>query len=544
MSKDSYAFKYPVAPSNFEVYIESMKSKKHWLKKRGYIHITNQLDTTENRNRLISIIKNKDFISKYAFFPLIHDIKKERRLKRDPSNGIIKKSHTYKDGDVVKSNVKKRPLHYATHLDAAIYSYYSNLIKIEYEKYLNERPQLSESITAYREIKKSNGINNKSTINFANEVFLEIQERSITEECVVLKFDIKSFFNEIDHTLLKKQWAEILGMKVLPQDHYNVFKGVTRFSYIMKDDLRIKLKSVRKKSGFDEKKLSQLRKKRICAFFESANEFRNVIESGKIKIHKFPFRKNGIPCGFPQGLPISSTLANMYLLKFDESIIGKVVVNLKGFYRRYSDDIIVLTTREHMNEVESFVIKEITNYKLIISEEKTERFVYRHQFLNGSQRIESFKLYRDNAEKAGIPLTYLGFEFYGYKTLVKSANLAKFYRRMISSVKIKTRRTVQSLNKNPTTLRTIYKNQLFRLYARFPLSSSKLKKSNKIWGKNQFGYFYLKSKTEHSKFNSNYLSYIQRASEEMSEPAILNQIRNHKKILFSALSKHKIKSLR
>lgn len=519
-----------------------MERKNTWLKNRGYLHITNQLDISGDRNRLISIIKNKNFISTYAFFPLIHDIKKERRFKKNPNKEIQQKSHSYKDGNIVKSNAKKRPLHYASHLDAAIYSYYSSLILEEYEKYLIKKPILSESITAYRKIKKSDGEKNKSTINFANDVFAEIKKRSQIEECIVLKYDIKSFFNEIDHLLLKKQWAEILGTPQLPKDHYNVFKGVTRFSYIMKDDLRVKVSGNGKKSGFDEKKLSKLRKKKIHAFFESAKEFREAIRCGSIKIHRFPFTKNGNPCGFPQGLPISSTLANLYLLKFDESIIENVVLNLNGFYRRYSDDIIVLTNREYFNEVENYLNNEIKKYKVEISEEKTERFIFRKQLRKFNLRIESFRLNRDWTEESGIPLTYLGFEFYGNKTLVKSANLAKFYRRMIGSVKTKSKRAVQSLNKRPNTKPVVYKNQLFRLYARYPLSSSKLQKKNKIWQKNELGDFFFQSKKEPSKFNSNYLTYINRASDEMSEPAILNQVRKHKRILYEALRKFRIET--
>ncbi|PPJ40277.1 hypothetical protein C0063_20550, partial [Pseudoxanthomonas sp. KAs_5_3] len=63
----------------------------------------------------------------------------------------------------------------------------------------------------------------------------------------------------------------------------------------------------------------------------------------------------------------------------------------------------------------------------------------------------------------GRPLTYLGFEFYGYKTLIKSANLARFYRRIIYAVKRKALRAsrIQSKEGGPFV---IFKGQLKRLY--------------------------------------------------------------------------------
>lgn len=488
-----------------------------------------------------SLIKNKEFISSYAFFPLIHAIIKERRYKQDPNKEKGIKCHSYNNGNTKKSTSKNRPLHYATHMDAAIFSYYSEIILNKYEEYLSNRPLLSQAITAYRRIPKIDSIKNKSTINFAHDAFTEIQNRALKKDCIVLKFDIKSFFNEINHDFLKKQWAEILGHKFLPTDHYNVYKGVTRFSYIMKDDFRKGNCVNGRRSGFDEKKLAKLRKNKVHSFFESPKEFRQAIKNQEIRIHKFPFRKDGIPCGFPQGLPISSTLANLYLLKFDEAIIENVVLKFNGYYRRYSDDIVVLTTKDHIEEVEKFVINEILKYKVEISTEKTERFIFRKEISKSEERVESIRMNKDDSMDYGIPLTYLGFEFYGHKTLVKSANLGKFYRRMISSVKTKTKRAHQSMKIDPAKNFTVYRNQLFRLYARYPLSAGSLKTKNKFWEQNNVGNYYFKSKKVDSKYCSNYLTYINRASEEMNEPALLIQIKQHKKILHSALYKHRLK---
>src|SRR5690606_19582893 len=116
-----------------------------------------------------------------------------------------------------------------------------------------------------------------------------------------------------------------------------------------------------------------------------------------IRIHKYPFRKNGKPCGFPQGLPISSTLANLYLLKFDEGIIKNVVEKHNGYYRRYSDDIIVVIDRENMVEVEEYITTSIEDYKLKISEDKTERYIFEKKTAGGKEKIISCRLGKDEA---------------------------------------------------------------------------------------------------------------------------------------------------
>ncbi|SEN29314.1 Reverse transcriptase (RNA-dependent DNA polymerase) [bacterium A37T11] len=486
------------------------------------------------------MVRNKDFVARYAFYPLIHAVIKERRFKLNQVHPERGKCHSFKKPDgSVKHNSKKRPLHYATHLDAIIFGYYSEIIIEKYEEYLKTVPGLSECITAYRQIPTGVDGKNKSTIHFAHESIEEIKSLTAEMECVVLKFDIKSFFNEIDHDMLKRQWADILGESRLPDDHYNVFKGVTRFSYVMRDDFRIDKKSHGRRAGFDEQKLSKLRKKRIHAFFESPKEFRDAVKSGELKLHKFPFWKDGKPVGFPQGLPISATLANLYLLKFDEDIFQNIVKIHGGFYRRYSDDIIVLCRPDVADFVEDYIRNAIQKCKVVISDEKTERFLFRYGILAKGERVlQSIKIKSDGTHHIGYPFTYLGFEFYGDKTLIKSANLAKFYRRMIRSTKTKAKRAVQAAKKIPGRPLKIYRNQLYRLYARYPLSAGQLSTRIKFWAKNAKGEYFFKTKSRSAKHNSNYLSYAHRASQTMNEPAIQKQINKHKKILFFAMSKH------
>ncbi|RYX82910.1 hypothetical protein EON73_04090, partial [bacterium] len=432
-----------------------------WLKNRGYPHITPQLNLTADRNKILSMLNNKKYIARYAFFPLIHSVINERRYKRiaPESND---RAHSYIDSEGhVKKNIKSRPLHYASHFDAIIFGYYADILLKKYEIELLKYPGLSDCITAYRRIPVLNSEKNRSTIHFAHDAFTEIKTRA-TGECEVLKFDIKSFFSRINHQLLKETWAKLLEQSELPEDHYNVFKAATRFSYIMRDDFRLKKNINGKRAGFDEEKLAKIRKQGKISFFESLKEFRNSIKNGDITLHRFPFKdENGKPVGIPQGLPISAVLANIYLLDFDLKILHHLVNKLGVYYRRYSDDIIVICKPEQADFVENYVTTAIKESKVKISEDKTERFLFVQSFVKDKLSLTSIKITKTE-KKVGVPFSYLGFEFYGNKTLVKSANLAKFYRRMIRSVKTKSKRALATSQQSPGTPLVIYRRALYK----------------------------------------------------------------------------------
>ncbi|MFZ0598133.1 MAG: hypothetical protein WAM46_14205, partial [Flavobacterium sp.] len=269
-----------------------------WLKPKGYLHLTRNLNIGKNYNEINSKLKDKNFIAKYAFYPLIHTAIKERKYKKvDVQKHIVinakTRAHKHKDkftGEV-KRTIKSRPLHYSTHFDAIIYGYYAHLLQTKYEERILKIPNLSECITAYRKIKINPDLedgtegNGKSTIHFAKDIFSEISKRSKYENVSVLAFDIKSFFSSLDHEKLKEIWEDIMdfknGMDEFP-DHKNVFKATTKFNYVLLDDLRLK-NTKGKKSGYDEKKLAYIRKtKGFKCFFESNKDFREAIKSKQL----------------------------------------------------------------------------------------------------------------------------------------------------------------------------------------------------------------------------------------------------------------------
>jgi hypothetical protein len=520
-----------------------MKSKEFpsWFKNRGYLHITRRIDVYDSSEKVLSKIYNKNYVTKYAFFPLIHASIDERRYKRNPMNN--EHCHSYKDENGISHrHIKKRPLHYATHMDALIFGYYAAVLQAEYEKELAKNQELSDCILAYRKIKIPNDKDGKckSTIHFADEVFSEIQKRGQNDDCLVLTFDIKSFFPSLNHQKLKEAWAKIINEDKLPDDHYNVFKASTRFSYILLNDLRINQRKGGRKAGFDEKKLAQIRNKQgFNAFFESPGDFRKQIKNKEIRLHRFPFRKgkDGKPTGIPQGLPISAILANLYLLEFDKVVYQKIVKEYKGYYRRYSDDMVIICKKNDSEYLKTFIESAISESLVEISKDKTEIFWFKNMALGKKEpRLTSIKL-TENSCIVEAPFTYLGFEFYGSKVLIKSANLAKFYRRMISTIKRKSKlatKIAEQEGKQPV----IFKGRLNKLYLNSNLNKAKVFLRRKTFVQNNVGnYRVISTKTEKS-FRSNYLSYIKRASLIIKEGAINEQLKKHRKLFNQALNKH------
>lgn len=542
------------------LFMNTFQNIPEWMKIKGYLHLSPSLQIGDDWYKYKLQIENKEFISKYAFYPLIHTFIKERKYKKsDPHKHTInKRSHKHinsKTG-ITEKSTKLRPLHYASHYDALVYGYYAHLLNKEYEEKLKLSPKLYDSVTAYRKLKIDTfSDKGKSTIHFAKEVFDEVKQRTINnQKTAVLTFDIKGFFSSLDHNILKQKWSFIINETKLPGDHFNVFKSCTNFRYILKDDLRKRQNKSGKKTGFDERKLAKIRREKgFKCFFESNEDFRNHIKTGKLRIYKNPFtaenstgKKHTI--GIPQGLPISAVLANIYLYDFDKAIIQNLIEKNNGYYRRYSDDIIIICNEDEIQYTKTYIEDLIKESNLEISTAKTEIFIFENRIFNklNQERLTSIKINSDGTQSINSPLIYLGFEFRGYNVVIKSTNLAKFYRRLISIIKRRAKRALKGLEKNPNQKKAIYLNQIKKLYNR-PLreidsenSDLKQKERNKTsLVLNERGeYSMISKKVISKKKNSNYMGYIKRCSEIFKEKYFINQVRKSKHIVYCAIKKH------
>lgn len=528
-----------------------MKFKPDWLKSKGYLHITPSLNMEGNWEAYYHKITSPKYIEQYGFYPLIHRIISDRKYKKpNPKKHIgTRRSHSHKtlEGKTEKS-LKSRPLHYASHFDSLIYSYYSQELGKLYELELKKDVELHNAVLAYRTIPISI-INQKgkSNIHFANEVFTEINKRvEIDGEVSVIAIDLKSFFSSLSHELLYSTWANLLGKKELPNDHKNVFKACTNFSYILYKDLKKK-----GHHGFDESKLAKIRREKgFKSFFESNEEFRKAVKEGSLPIYKNPFRGKDRDTGkkemigIPQGLPISALLANLYLLDFDKTIIENLVKKEGIYYRRYSDDILILCPYNKLEEIDNYINKLILDYKVEISQDKTEKFLFKKMVYNKNEdtRITSIKLKEKN-KIIDCPLTYLGFEFRGYNTLIKSTNIAKYYRRIIGVIKRRSRRAIKLSQHNPMIPRAVYLNQIKKLF-NAPIKYSNKTENKQIFRRrhsliiNERGDFMFNHFEIEVKNSSNYLSYIKRCKREFNTNSFSRQLKKKHQIIGQAINKH------
>lgn len=411
---------------------------KRIFARRRYMHFDEPVSPRAAR----AFATNPESVVKWSFFPLLNWILSADRVKR------------HQDGNL-KPKQKNRPICYAAHKDAAIYAYYGAMLAKSYEQEL-QRLGLTEVVTAFR---PGSG---KCNIDFAAEAFDWIRDHP---NCLALAFDIEAFFDNLDHQLLKHQWARIIRQDRLPPDHYAVYRSLTRFACV---DRLEALKAL----GISPHNVRSGNRRRLC----DAESFRLKIRGGGL------IRQNLSPYGIPQGSPMSAVISNIYMLDFDTAVAGKVNA-LGGLYRRYCDDMLCVVDPAAQQEIETFVANEIQKVKLKLQAEKTGR----HHFQLSGGRLITDK-----------PLKYLGFTFDGERVLLRNAAISKYYSRMRAGIAL----AAQTMKR---------KNRLRVAHGEPP---SQLKRR-----KLQILYTFLG--------RHNFPAYVYRAASIFNEPAIKRQIRRH-----------------
>lgn len=342
-----------------------------WYKPRTYLHF----DPPINQKTAEKYVTQASYISTHSFYPLISFTSSVKKFGFDPETGT----------NIAKN--KDRPISYASHLDSHIYAYYCSELSKPYELEL-VRSGLSKSILAFRALSKSN-------IHFAHDVFNEIRSRG---ECCALAFDIKGFFDNLDHELLKKSWASLLNVETLPKDHYSVFKSITRYSKVDKQVLYEKLGV----SLYNPK----VTNKRLC----TPKQFRELVRgSGLVEPHLSDK-------GIPQGSPISALLSNIYMLSFDKEMV-LFLSKFEAPYYRYCDDMIIIADLNHEEKIQKFVEQKINEVKLNLQPKKTE---IRHFTIDS----------KTNTLHADKPLQYLGFSFDGSREHIRSSSISRYYKKL------------------------------------------------------------------------------------------------------------------
>lgn len=339
-----------------------------WFKTRGYRHF--DLPVGE---RFASKVTDSNFVLQHSFLPLLHYKKIETRYKKCPKTGKR------------KICTKSRPIKYASHRDACILSYYaSELNKLLDAHY--EAADLSDSVLAYRALGRGN-------YDFSAEVFAFAKSHA---PVTILAFDVSTFFDKLDHKLLKYRLKTVLAISSLPEHWFRVFRAITTFHYVDMEELKANPR-------FSDR-LKEKSRDRIASVEE--------LKAHGINFHPNPELAKGYWRGIPQGTPISAAASNLYMIDFDAAARA-YCDSIGALYRRYSDDILVICEPAHATAAEAKIMDLIRAEKLEISPHKTERTEF-----TGTRAV------------AGKAAQYLGFTFHQAGPAIRESSLARQWRKM------------------------------------------------------------------------------------------------------------------
>ena len=241
----------------------------------------------------------------------------------------------------------------------------------------------------------------------------------------------------------------------MSDDWFAVYKNICNFSYV---DIK-KILDYNKSIG-DLSLPITLRQLNHC---DTAFDINNLRKRHRDWI--FPKKEDRKGYGIPQGSPISGVLANVYMIEFDE-IINEICQKNGSFYRRYSDDFIIILPNKSLSGAKReidiiFSVKELiaNRGKLDLQPEKTKCFYFKDGSIT---EVSADGVLLDNRKKQ---VDFLGFSFDGKdvdlrgKTKHKNDNkimrrvrrlkkLRGFVRRDGSIVKISFRALIKDSGKN------------------------------------------------------------------------------------------------
>jgi Reverse transcriptase (RNA-dependent DNA polymerase) len=355
------------------------------------------------------------------------------RVSTNPFFPFLRYLKSWKPYRPTEKVVKQRPIRYASRRDAYIFARYRHLLAQGYEAELC-RLGIQDCPIAYRKIPVSGECGpSKCNINFAKDAFDSILS---VGSCSIVALDISSYFENLDHALLRALWCRMIGEIDLPPDHAAVFRAITKYAVVDRDQVyeRLGFMGPKAKNG-----------KMVRGYLKSYKQIPNQLCTPKVFREKiaggdpaFPtlIEQNDKPHGIPQGAPISDILANIYLVDFD-SRMARYVRPLGGYYYRYSDDILIILPGNAGVGLDArdYAVTQITDFgsEIRINSKKTSIISYTMDD-NGDL---SFKQVDGDQGRNG--LEYLGFRFDGRQVYLRDSTLSGFYRKITSALRYEVR---------------------------------------------------------------------------------------------------------
>ncbi len=341
-------------------------------KERRYRHFDDPIPESERKSGFVL----SRYDQAHRFHPLLGFTDLKRRVFKN-------------DAGKLETEFKPRSIRYASHKDSAYLQAYAEHLSKAYETVLRQN-HLTESVLAYR----STGLTN---INHAKSLFDEVKSR---KDCFVVAVDVSGFFDTLNHRHLKDEVGLVAGDKHLSGHDWNIYKNVTRYSWVETCDLNLVLGKKRVLGA------------RICSPQDFADHVRGV-DNGLVQVHDQPF-------SIPQGTPVSGLYANIYMLSFDHAMKG-LMASLGGSYRRYSDDLaFVVPLSVDCDELVYIIQKHLADYHLCLSEKKTDISRFVGSRLKSDQQAQ-----------------YLGFVFDGQSIVIRESSLNRYREKMDRGVHAK-----------------------------------------------------------------------------------------------------------
>jgi len=352
-----------------------------WLEKNSYCASYTHFDYKISLKDIIEDVKNPNWISTHAFKPFIR---------------FQKEIQKYNGKDKV---TKIRQLNYASHYDRCIYQYYAYLLNEKYNEKARDL-RINNVAIAYRDILK------KSNVHFAKQAFDFIKSYN---DCVVIIADFTNFFDTLNHKYLKTQVCRLLDVEKLSEDFYKVFKSITRYSYVEKEEID-----------------------KLCEDLKIEKNNRILMPIRVLREHPQYIKQNNSGYGVPQGVAISSILSNIYMMDFDKSC-QEMMVRQGGLYLRYSDDSIFVFPKKKISDIRwiyNQIIKEIKRIpNLELSVNKTRVYFCTKDV------VENCDTSIGNKQNSKNEIDYLGFSYNGKTIKIREKTISKYYYRAYKKVK-------------------------------------------------------------------------------------------------------------
>lgn len=327
-----------------------------WFRPRGYRHFDAPVGESFAGKAM-----SPTFVERHSWSPLISYVKRQKRYKPKLKKTIF----------------KDRPIMFASHRDACILSRYAADISQRLdEAYAHQG--LHEAVIAYRKLGLSN-------YDFASRALSFARDHA---PCVILCFDVTGFFDNLDHKILKRRIADLLGSSELPKDWYAVFKAVTKYRHVERADL-------------EKHPLIGLRLK------SKAHE--PVATIAEVRREGIVLRSNPTPGkGVPQGTPISAAFSNVYMWDLDVAMVAACKAS-GALYQRYSDDILIVCPLPAEAALTKTLEDGLAALKLELATDKADRAVF------------------DPADPDVVQ--YLGFNICPDGAVIRPASLARQWRK-------------------------------------------------------------------------------------------------------------------